>query len=110
PGWIVNVTNDAWFGDTPGPRQHLHQSRVRAVEQGLPVVRAANSGISAIIDSYGRVTSSLGLGLQGVVDGSLPQARSAPPFASFGNAPFLIFICIIYALSVVGCRFGDRRL
>ncbi len=74
PGWLLNLTNDAWFGSSAGPYQHFDQARTRAVEQGLPVVRAANTGISAIIDPYGRVVAELGLGEEGVVDGELPQA------------------------------------
>ena len=77
PGWLLNLTNDAWFGDTPGPRQHFLQARLRAVEEGLPLVRGANSGISAIVDAYGRVVASLGVGRSGVVDGELPI--SLPP-------------------------------
>ena len=69
---MLNVTNDAWFGTSAGPRQHFHQARTRAVEQGLPVVRAANTGISAIIDPYGRVVAELGLDEEGVIDGLLP--------------------------------------
>ena len=74
PGWLLNVTNDAWFGGSAGPYQHFHQAQLRAVEQGLPVVRAANTGISAIIDPYGRVLGELGLKKEGVVDGLLPEA------------------------------------
>jgi apolipoprotein N-acyltransferase len=80
PGWLLNLTNDAWFGTSAGPYQHFDQARTRAVEQGLPVVRAANTGISAIIDPYGRVVAKLGLGEEGVVDGMLPQALPPTPF------------------------------
>jgi apolipoprotein N-acyltransferase len=81
PGWLLNLTNDAWFGTSAGPRQHFDQARTRAVEQGLPVVRAANTGISAIIDPYGRVVTELGLGEEGVIDGKLPRALPPTLFA-----------------------------
>jgi apolipoprotein N-acyltransferase len=80
PGWFLNVTNDAWFGGSAGPYQHFHQAQLRAVEQGLPVVRAANTGISAIIDPYGRVLGELGLKKEGVVDGLLPEALPVTKF------------------------------
>jgi apolipoprotein N-acyltransferase len=80
PGWFLNVTNDAWFGGSAGPYQHFHQAQLRAVEQGLPVVRAANTGISAIIDPYGRVLGDLGLKKEGVVDGLLPEALPITKF------------------------------
>jgi apolipoprotein N-acyltransferase len=80
PGWLLNVTNDAWFGGSAGPYQHFHQAQVRAVEQGLPVVRAANTGISAIIDPYGHVLGELGLKKEGVVDGLLPEALPITKF------------------------------
>jgi apolipoprotein N-acyltransferase len=85
PGWFLNVTNDAWFGSSAGPHQHFHQAELRAVEQGLPVVRAANTGISAIIDPYGRVVAELGLKQEGVVDGPLPKALPPTPFVRWGR-------------------------
>ncbi len=85
PGWFLNVTNDAWFGTSAGPYQHFHQAQLRAVEQGLPVVRAANTGISAIIDPYGRVLGELGLKQEGVVDGLLPEALPITKFVMWGR-------------------------
>ncbi len=84
PGWLLNVTNDAWFGSSAGPYQHFHQAQVRAVEQGLPVVRAANTGISAVIDPYGRVRAEIGLGKRGVIDADLPKFSPQTPYSQFG--------------------------
>ena len=81
PGWIVNVTNDGWFGNSTGPYQHLQQARVTAIELGLPLARAANTGISAVIDPVGRVINSLPLGTEGVLDAPLPRAIGAPIYA-----------------------------
>jgi apolipoprotein N-acyltransferase len=90
-GFLLNVTNDAWFGATAGPYQHFAQARLRSIEQGLPLLRAANSGISAIVDPYGRVISSLGLGKEGVLDGRLPQRLAPPLYATF---PFLSWFLV----------------
>ena len=68
---ILNITNDAWFGDTPGPYQHFQQARLRAVENGLPLIRDANSGISAVVDPYGRIVNGLAFDRKGVVDGAI---------------------------------------
>ena len=91
PGWLLNVTNDAWFGNSAGPYQHFSSARLRAIEQGLPLVRAANTGISAVVDPYGRVTGYLPLGARGVLDAALPKARSPTPYARFGDLSFLVF-------------------
>jgi apolipoprotein N-acyltransferase len=90
PGLIVNITNDGWFGNTTGPRQHLHQSRVRAVEEGLPLIRAANNGISAMIDAQGRITASLDLNVRGVIDPVIPPATTPPPYARWGDRLFVL--------------------
>jgi apolipoprotein N-acyltransferase len=97
----VNVTDDSWFGPNAGPMQHLLIARVRAIEEGLPIARAANSGISAVIDSFGRIRAELALGLRGVVDSDLPVALSETPFARYGNVIvlFLVLLCITAALS-----------
>ncbi|HSR79507.1 MAG TPA: apolipoprotein N-acyltransferase [Hyphomicrobiaceae bacterium] len=89
PGLLLNVTNDGWFGDTTGPRQHLHQARVRAVEEGLPLVRAANNGISAAVDPYGRILARLDLDARGTIDVGLPAALTPPPYARLGDMVFL---------------------
>ncbi|MGH6681422.1 MAG: apolipoprotein N-acyltransferase, partial [Bradyrhizobium sp.] len=94
PGWIVNVTNDGWFGISTGPYQHLQQARLRAIEQGLPLVRAANTGISAVIDPMGRIIARLGLGIEGVVDSRLPAAIAPTFYARHGNLPAAIIVMI----------------
>ncbi|HEX9569276.1 MAG TPA: apolipoprotein N-acyltransferase [Rhodospirillales bacterium] len=89
PGWLLNLTNDGWYGNTPGPYQHLLQARLRAVEEGLPLVRAANTGISAIVDANGRIVESLGLDRVGTVDGNLPQPLPPTPYGMLGDIVFL---------------------
>jgi apolipoprotein N-acyltransferase len=93
-GWIINLTNDAWFGISTGPYQHLQQTRVRAIEQGLPVVRAANSGISAVIDPVGRIIARLDLGVEGVFDSVLPAAIRPTVYARFGDIPALMMVAL----------------
>jgi apolipoprotein N-acyltransferase len=100
PQVILNVTNDAWFGDTPGPYQHFAQARLRAVEEGLPVVRVANTGISAVVDPYGRVLGSLPLGSEGVLDATLPVALPPPVYSKLGSAaPIgMVLSCLMVVL------------
>ena len=87
PGWLVNVTHDGWFGQSSGPYQHFQQARVRAIEEGLPLVRAANTGISAVVDPLGRVVASLPLGVEGILDAPLPRPLAPTLYARLGDAP-----------------------
>ena len=103
PGWIVNLTNDGWFGNSTGPYQHLQQARLRAIEEGLPMVRAANTGISAVIDPSGRIVAQLGLGIEGVLDAGLPAARPATPYSRAGDLPAAILVVAGLAI-VIGRR------
>jgi apolipoprotein N-acyltransferase len=106
-GWIVNLTNDGWFGMQTGPYQHLQEARMRAIEQGLPVVRAANTGISAVIDPLGRDVARLGLGLEGVLDSALPSAIAPTMYARTGDIPAAIIIALALIL-VVRRRIAKR--
>lgn len=90
PAALINVTNDGWFGETTGPHQHFHQARVRAVEEGLPLIRVANNGISGVIDANGRVLARLELNERGVIDTELPGARPPPPYSRFGDGLFAL--------------------
>lgn len=100
PGWIVNLTNDGWFGISTGPYQHLQQARLRAVEQGLPLVRAANTGISAVVDPLGRIVAQLELGREGVLDSSLPAAIPPTLYARTGNIPIIVVLLIATILVI----------
>ncbi len=100
PGWIVNLTNDGWFGISTGPYQHLQQARLRAVEEGLPVVRAANTGISAVIDPSGRIVARLGLGIEGVLDASLPAALPPTVYAQLREIPIAVIVAVALLLVI----------
>jgi len=92
PGWLLNLTNDGWFGPSAGPYQHFQEARVRAIEEGLPLVRAANTGISAVVDPVGRVIKSLPLGTEGVLDSALPQPLAPSLYAQVGDGAFAIML------------------
>lgn len=99
PAALVQATNDAWFGRLSGPYQHLSLARLRAVEFGLPMLRAANTGVSAVIDARGRVLTSLGLGAEGHLDAPLPAALPPTPYARFGDGP--VHLALMAALAAL---------
>lgn len=101
PGWIVNVSDDSWFGPSTGPYQHLLMARMRAIEQGLPIARDTNTGITAVIDPLGRVLRSLPLGREGFLDSNLPRALPITPYARLGDEGFVLLLVL--------CCLGSAR-
>lgn len=99
---LLNVSNDAWFGRLAGPWQHFAHARLRAVEEGLPMIRAANSGVSAVIDPYGRVLAALPVGVADVIDSPLPQKLAPTLFARLRNIPALALGLLFAALALAG--------
>ncbi|MBL4602426.1 MAG: apolipoprotein N-acyltransferase [Emcibacteraceae bacterium] len=99
PDWLLNITNDAWYGNSSGPRQHLLQTRVRAIEEGLPVIRSAGTGMSAVIDPYGRILDKLPLNRKGVIFSELPNKISTMTYYSLYKE--WIFACINVILIIV---------
>ena len=106
PMWIVNISDDAWFGRTTGPLQHLNLASYRAIEEGLPMVRATPTGVSAIIDAFGRTRAHLGLGRQGIIDGPLPGVLAPTLYSRLGDWPFFVLTAAALALAVVRGRRG----
>jgi apolipoprotein N-acyltransferase len=102
---MINITNDAWYGNTTGPYQHFAIARVRAVEEGLPLVRAANTGVSGVIDSVGRLRARLGLGKQGFIDSDLPAPLPLTFFARWGA----ISLWTIFLVTTLGLIIIKRR-
>jgi apolipoprotein N-acyltransferase len=104
PGYMLQITNDAWFGTFSGPFQHLQQAQFRAAEQGLPLIRAANTGVSAVIDANGRIVKSLALGVAGYLDVPMPGARAPTFYARTGDWPVGVIILV-----TLGALFFARK-
>jgi len=105
--FLVNLTNDAWYGNTYGPLQHLAAARARAIEEGLPVVRSANTGVSAIINEYGEYLKRLELGEEGVLDINLALNQKKTLYSVYGN--FLYLISLIFMLMLTRFTFISRN-
>lgn len=101
PAWLLNVTNDGWYGHSPGPYQHFAFSRARAIEEGLPLVRAANTGISAVTDPYGRILQAVPLQETGVIDLALPQVLPPTFYAEYREALFAFFVFLLILSSLM---------
>src|SRR5690606_38153791 len=99
----VNVTNDAWFGNTPGPYQHLRQAQVRAVELGLPLLRAVNNGISAVIDANGRIGDALAIDAVGAIVAVLPLRRGQNPHVGTAraNGLLIVFLMALFGFTMI---------
>ena len=108
PDWQLHITNDAWFGSFSGPYQHLALARLRAAEAGLPVLRAANTGISAVIDARGQIVDQLPLNVAGALDARLPPARAETLYARLGDAPILALAALLFVGWCVGMRAISR--
>ena len=101
PDWLLQITNDAWFGTLTGPFQHAAQARLRAVEQGLPLVRVANTGVTQLVDARGRITAALPFGTDGFLDAALPGPLPPTPYSRFGETPLLVLLgaCLVAILN-----------
>jgi apolipoprotein N-acyltransferase len=109
PQWLLNVTNDAWYGVSSGPFQHLAIARVRAIEEGMPLVRDANNGVSAVFDAYGRVRARLDLNDVGVVDAALPSALPPTPYERVRDAAFWVILLALLAIAGFSSLIDRRR-
>ena len=110
PEWLLNITNDAWYGRTSGPYQHLDIARARAIEEGLPLIRVSNNGISAVIDPYGRILGKIGLDERGFLDVSLPKfIQGHTPYFYYGDKIFFLMLLLIFGFLGFGELFSRKR-
>jgi len=109
PAWLLQVTNDAWFGQVSGPWQHLAQARLRAIESGLPLMRAANTGVSAVIDARGTLRATLGLDRAGRIDAALPGALPPTPWSRWGDWPAVALALAAFLLLAAAPRRAKLR-
>ena len=108
PRLMVLITNDAWFGAAAGPLQHLAQARLRAIEQGIPMVRVANTGVTAMIDARGRVTAQIGMNEAGFIDAPLPDALPATIYSRYGDWPILgLLLAALFAIAARARRYSN---
>ncbi|MEP2641117.1 apolipoprotein N-acyltransferase [Roseobacter sp.] len=107
--FLIQITNDAWFGHDAGPHQHLAQARMRAIEQGLPMMRAANTGVSAMIDPYGRVLAQLPMGVSGFVDAPLPQPLPPTIYSTMGDK-YLILVLLVLAVGAYCTGLSSNKI
>lgn len=103
PLWLLNVTNDGWYGHSPGPYQHWDIVRARAIEEGLPAVRSANTGLSGVIDGYGRAIIKTSLGETRSITAPLPAALPATPYAQHGELFFAALLILVYGGAIIRC-------
>jgi apolipoprotein N-acyltransferase len=109
PGWLLNITNDGWFGQTAGPHQHFAIARARAVEEGLPLIRVAGTGISGVTDAYGRIWSRLGVDERGVIDTPLPVGLPATTYARTGDYVYFTIMLVLLILAATIGITGDKK-
>ena len=107
--FLLQITNDAWFGTRSGPFQHLAQARMRAIEQGLPMMRSANTGVSAMIDPLGRITRSLALGQAGYIDAPLPAPQVPTIYSRIGDSPVFVALLVLFLLQCWRIRYGQKH-
>ncbi len=108
PEWIATVTNDGWFGDSSGPRQHLDQARLRTIETGLPMARSANTGVSALFDGAGRLIERVPLYRTGVIDRPLPKPFAAPLYQRVGDLAFWLMMAVVFALGLYASKYLQK--